>query len=74
MLSNVGAMLRRRARRAKALFFKEGLVLLVRNFGLCPPQPSDISDWITRCRHAGQTDAAFRKGLSATPEAIPPPG
>jgi hypothetical protein len=36
VFSNVGATLRRRARRAKALFFKEGLVLLVRNFGLCP--------------------------------------
>jgi hypothetical protein len=35
-VSNVGAMLRRRARRAKALFFKEGPVLLVRNFGLFP--------------------------------------
>lgn len=35
---------------------------------------SDFSDRITRYRRAGQADAAFQKGLIATPEAIPPPG
>jgi hypothetical protein len=37
-------------------------------------QSSDSSDWITRYRRAVQAGAAFQTGLSATPEAIPPPG